>query len=163
MVATLTYSHDLVTALSSRGSGSILTAPSSIDQQHRIITTEAFPEATRRLNEFAMLPPSWDTYDAKPIAATAIHEARQLLAAVARRFANQTDRATPFFLAPLSYGGIQIEWRRPNKEIEVEIGPDGRFGYLRITGEGENRTFEERDYISADQILECVVRLCDGN
>ncbi len=145
MVATLTYSHDLVIAPSP--------PPCSIDQQHQIITTEAFPEGTRRLNEFARLPSGWDTYDATPIAATAIHEARQLLAAVARRCANQTDRATPFFLAPLSYGGIQIEWRRPNKEIEVEIGPDGRFGYLRITGEGENRTFEERDYISADQIL----------
>lgn len=134
-----------------------------IHQQQRIMTTDAFPEATRRLNEFAMLPSGWDTYDAKPIAAIAIHEARQLLAAVARRCANQTDAAIPFFLAPLPYGGIQIEWRRPNKEIEVEIGPDGRFGYLRTTGEGEHRTFEERDNVSADQILECVIRLCDGD
>ncbi len=134
-----------------------------IHQQQRIMTTDAFPEATRRLNEFAMLPSGWDTYDAKPIAATAIHEARELLAAVARRCANQADAAIPFFLAPLPYGGIQIEWRRPNKEIEVEIGPDGRFGYLRTTGEGEHRTFEERDNVSADQILECVIRLCDGD
>ena len=128
-----------------------------------MVTTEAYLEATQRLKDFAMLPSGWDTYDAKPIAATAIHLARQLLSAVARRFANHTSRAEPFFVAPLPYGGVQIEWRRANKEIEVEIAPDGRFGYLLTTGEGENRTFEERENVSADEILESVVRLCNGD
>ncbi len=127
-----------------------------------MVTTEAYQEAAQRLDAFALLPAGWDTYDAKPIAA-AIHEARRLLAAVAQQFADQTERAKPFFVAPLPYGGVQIEWRRPKTEIEVEIGPDGQFGYLLTTGEAENRTFEEKDDVSADAILECVTRLCNGN
>ncbi|MHB8646742.1 MAG: hypothetical protein ACYDAR_13210 [Thermomicrobiales bacterium] len=128
-----------------------------------MVTMEAYLEATQRLDEFAMLHSGWDTYDAKPIAATAIHEARQLLAAVARQFAGQPDSAKPFFVAPLPYGGVQIEWRRANKEIEVEIGPDGRFGYLLTSGEDENRTFEEKDDVSADTVLDLVTRLCNGD
>jgi len=128
-----------------------------------MVTTGVYLEAARRLNEFATLPSGWDTYEAKPIAATAIHEARRFLAAVARRFAGQTDIAKPFFLAPLPYGGIQIEWCHPNKEIEIEVTPDGRFGYLLTTGEGEDRIFEEKDDVSADEVLDLVTRLCNGN
>lgn len=128
-----------------------------------MVTTEMYQRAAQRLNAFALLPSGWDTYDAKPIAATAIHEARKLLAAVARRFVSHPDIAEPFFVAPLPYGGVQIEWRRLGKEMEVEIAPDGRFGYLLTTGEGENRTFEEKDTVSAEEILERVVRLYNGD
>lgn len=126
-----------------------------------MVTTEAYREAAQRLDAFALLSAGWDTYNAKPIASAAIYEARRLLAAVAQQFTDQTESAKPFFVAPLSYGGVQIEWRRPKAGIEVEIGPDGRFGYLLTTGEGENRTFEEKDDVSANAILECVTRLCN--
>lgn len=130
-----------------------------------MVTTETYREAAQRLDAFAMLSAGWDTYDAKPITPTAIQEARRLLAAVGRRLADQTGRAKPFFVAPLPYGGVQIEWRRPNKEIEieVEIADDGRFGYLLTTSMGENRTFEESDNVSADQVLERIVRLYEDD
>jgi len=99
-----------------------------------MVTTEAYREAAQRLDAFALLSARWDTYDAKPIAPAAIHEARRLLAAVAQQFTDQTERAKPFFVAPLPYGGVQIEWRRPKAGIEVEIGPDGQFGYLLTIG-----------------------------
>lgn len=128
-----------------------------------IATAEPFPAAMQRLNEFAALTAGWDTYRAAPIAATAIAEARSFLSALARRFAGQTDIAKPFFLSPLPYGGVQIEWHRPNQEIEIEIDSDGHFGYLLITGQGEHRTFEEGDDLSFDEALDRVVRLCNGN
>ncbi|MGI8857570.1 MAG: hypothetical protein ACR2JW_17690 [Thermomicrobiales bacterium] len=128
-----------------------------------MVTTEVYPEAARRLDEFATLPPGWDTYDAQPIAARALDEARRLLAAVGRRLNGRAMIARPFFVAPLPYGGVQIEWRRAENEIEVEIAPDGRFGYLSTTGEGENRVFVEKDDASTDEVIDRIVRLYDDN
>lgn len=123
-----------------------------------VTTREAFPTAMQRLNEFARLDRGWDTYSAEPIAPAAIDGARKLLAGVAARFAHRSERATPFFVAPLPYGGVQLEWRRPSREIEVEIGPDGTLSYLSTFGQGTSRRFDEHDIASFEEILDLIIR-----
>lgn len=83
------------------------------------------------LDELARLPHDWDSYGAVPPTAAAISSAHGLLAGVAEQCADATDeRILPWATAPLADGGVQFEWRGPGGAIEVEIAPDGRFGYL---------------------------------
>jgi hypothetical protein len=42
----------------------------------------------------------------------------------------------PFTAAPLADGGVQVEWRGPGGTVEVEISPEGAFGYLLLRGAG---------------------------
>lgn len=166
MVAPSRHSHDTVAAISRDCMSPRVVPPESPpiyleDQRHRIIMTDAFPAATQRLNEFARLIPGWDTYDAQPIAAAAIYEARKLLAAIAVRFAHRNGDAAPFFVAPLPYGGVQLEWRHLGRDVEAEIGPDGSFSYLIASGEGMSRLFDERDTASAEEVIDLIVHLYD--
>lgn len=130
--------------------------------RHRIVTATVYPVAMQRLSEFARLTPGWDTYDAQPITMTATSEAQRFLSELAARFAGRTNDAEPFFVAPLPYGGVQMEWRQTGHEIEIEIGPDGHIGYLLTTGQGDNHTFTERDNVQFAEVLDLVTRLCNG-
>lgn len=70
-------------------------------------------------------------------------------------WATAGQNVIPFAIAPLSGGGIQIEWRLRRGAIEVEIGPT-TFGYLLIKGTGTDRTFLEEDGVSEARILELI-------
>lgn len=39
--------------------------------------------------------------------------------------------------APVSGGGIQLEWRRQNRELELEILPNGEIAFLKAPEPGE--------------------------
>jgi len=60
---------------------------------------------------------------------------------------------TPYFVAPLPYGGVQLEWREPGREIEIEIAPDGTLAYLLIEREGVARRFTEQEDVSLDDAV----------
>jgi hypothetical protein len=62
----------------------------------------------------------------------------------------------PYSVVPLSGGGVQVEWRGRDAVIEVEISPEGAFGYLLATGTEPSRQFEERDNVAESQIVELV-------
>ena len=106
-------------------------------------SSAALQRAFERLEELTRLGPNWDSYGAEPISPQAIALARQFLTAVAERFAAWAgDRVHPYVIVPLANGGVQLEWRGPGGDLEVEIGPDGHFAYRLITGQGVARTFE---------------------
>ena len=71
----------------------------------------------------------------------------------------------PYHIAPLVYGGILLEWetRGSGDELTVDIGADGEFGYLLITGTGESRTFDEQDGVPPARVHTIVADFLLGN
>lgn len=117
-------------------------------------TRGAFPAAEARLDALAKLVPGWDTYGAQPIAPCAISVARELLRAVAAH--PRTAHAEPYFVAPLPYGGVQLEWRKGGHAIEVEVAPDGSFAYLLMDGAGCCRTFTDAEAVTTRDLLDAI-------
>lgn len=86
----------------------------------------AFAPAFSRIDQFAQLPPNWDSYDAKPLTKHAVDVSRFILhqlydASLERR----TTALAPYHSAPSPDGGIAIEWRHDGRSIELWIGPSG--------------------------------------
>ncbi len=113
-----------------------------------------------RLAQLAKLDQDWDSYGGVPPSAQAIDKARQVMLAVAKRFADEVgERARPYGVAPLADGCVQLTWRGPVDELEVEIGPRDGIGYLMIKGRGNTETFEEGEGISTSETLDLVGRV----
>ena len=88
--------------------------------------------------------------------------ARRLITTVAEQFgATAAEGVAPFTVAPLVDGGVQIEWRGPRREIEVEIGPAEDLGYLLIRKEAAKREFQEDDNVAWSEILGLITQILD--
>ena len=75
------------------------------------------------------LPPGWDTYGSPPIPDDVILGAVRLL------FHAAAEQSPWPHLAPVSGGGVQLEWAVNGRELEIEIFPDGSVAYLKARGE----------------------------
>ena len=110
--------------------------------------------------EFAELEPNWDSYGAQPISLLAVKKAVQLLSQLAAIWpAAVAVSLRPYDVAPLSNGGVQLEWRSSKGSLEVEINPGAGYGYLLSLGQGAERRFEEADHASLTDILHLFPRL----
>jgi len=110
-----------------------------------------------RVDQLSTLPQNWDSYGSQPSAIPAVLAAKQLIwKVIASRYSHALDEAIPFSAVPLSGGGIQIEWRGSNGEIEVEIDPANSFSYLLTTHHGGNDETEERDNLSEEDITRLI-------
>jgi len=127
-------------------------------EQEQATDAGVFVQPTlQRLTQLAGLPGGWDSYGAAPPSPQAIFVARELLVAVASRFGRTVgDRVRPYALAPIADGGVQIEWRGPRAEIEVEIDPIGQLGYLLIDKQGTDRAFAEHDNPTRPELIDAV-------
>lgn len=108
-------------------------------------------EALKRLETISILQKDWDSYGGEAPAAAAISTAQKFIGDL-----NRMQKPAPFFVAPISDGGIQMEWLGLGGALEVEIAPiGGSFNYLRIVGKGTaDRKSEERHGVSVYHILE---------
>ncbi len=75
-------------------------------------------EALRKLADFEKLHPNWDSYGSPRISDGVIDMAVELV-----RNANFDNVPAPRII-PISGGGIQFEWGKGAREIELEIHPD---------------------------------------
>lgn len=81
-------------------------------------------EAKDRLLELSKLSRNWDSYDSCPVFATALLIADRIL-----------DTLQPIrevdFIAPISGGGLQLEyrWQVSNFYVEIEVFPQGEISY----------------------------------
>lgn len=121
-------------------------------------------EDLQRILAFAALECDWDSYGAEPISHDAIEGAQLLLSAVASQAEYKLGRGVkPYAVAPLADGGVQIEWRGAEYAIEVEISPDGRYGYLVVTGEpAEPTVMEEAENLSLIAVIPKIVHVIGG-
>lgn len=82
------------------------------------------------------LTPNWDSYGSEPMNQRAIDVALNLVHDVGFR-----NIPAPRVI-PVSGGGIQLEWVKENRELEVEIHPDGTIAYL-VVHNGEPTSEDE--------------------
>lgn len=82
--------------------------------------------ALAALDRVADLPKGWDTYGSPPVPDAAVHQARALLILV--RMARCPD---PTVSPVPGGGGVQLEWNRGDRGVEVYIDATGGVSYLR--------------------------------
>lgn len=75
------------------------------------------------------LPSNWDSYGSPSLSRKVAEASINLLKSI-----EFDDLATPYVI-PVSGGGIQFEWSVGQRELEIEILPDGSIEYLKIEGE----------------------------
>ena len=76
------------------------------------------------------LPPNWDGYGAEPTDPAVIEVAKEFVRLLAALRPN--DPVPDVFVSPGRAGGVLIEWADDRAEHEVEIEPDGTWGFLHI-------------------------------
>jgi hypothetical protein len=90
------------------------------------------------------LPENWDSYGGHPPKRQAADTAIRIIASIA-----QADPPRPR-VVPLGTGGIQLEWKKGQRELEVECSPDGSVEALKVEGDEEGELYLART--SADVI-----------
>lgn len=115
--------------------------------------------ARERLAQISRLEADWDSYGSEPPSTTAVSRAITLLESVEESLAGLLgEQIRPYAIAPVADGGVQLEWRGGDRALEVEVGPDGDFGYLSIVEDGDARSFQEEDHVSTSQIVELIAK-----
>ena len=88
------------------------------------------------------LRPNWDGYGADPTDPAVIEVAKEFVRLLAAL--RPGDPFKDIFVAPGRAGGVQVEWSDARAEHELEIEPDGTWGFLHIdkaTGQMSERRF----------------------
>ena len=94
-------------------------------------------DALQSVTKLVSLQNNWDGYRSPPIDPLAVCKSIALLDAI-----KNYEMPAPE-VCPVSGGGIGIAWRLHNRELEIEILPDGSAEYLTVEGEeGQKRTVE---------------------
>ena len=107
-----------------------------------------------RLAKIERRAPNWNSYGARSPHPVAVAAARELISAAYQTLAAVAgSRAVPYTVAPLVNGGMQVEWRGPGGELEVEISPERALGYLLVRGSGEAEETSEGDGVSWEDLL----------
>jgi hypothetical protein len=109
------------------------------------------------LERIARLGADWDSYGSAPPSSEAVKAARRVIGTVYQEaLLSARNPALPYSVAPLSGGGVQLEWRGENKAIEIQVSADGGLGYLLVKGAEPSCAYEEADGIPESRILELV-------
>ena len=104
-----------------------------------------------RLDELSALQEDWDSYGGCPPTARAIGAASRLIVEAAAHVGH-----VPSAVMPFPNGGLQVIWERGQDELQVDVGPDGGFGYLTVhLGDGEP-AMAEADGVSLTDVLALV-------
>jgi hypothetical protein len=90
--------------------------------------SSGFVARVRRVQELAGLPAGWDSYGSNRIQPAAVDGAVRVL-----RAADSDLLPTPH-IAPVSDGGIQIEWSVGERSAEIEVRPSGAVEFLLALG-----------------------------
>lgn len=111
-------------------------------------------KSLEKLEEFKTLKPNWDSYGAKSINFDLISKTRDLLNSI-----NMVDVPEPF-LAPVSDGGVNIEWDTPNRYLSVKVRSEGVrfFGVKRDEDEKK-----EKGLVDLHEGLDPVLQLFNLN
>lgn len=112
--------------------------PDFFDTQWSSVTPLSFYKANpwlhsaqQKISELAQLPENWDSYGSRPVQQPAIEQAADLVARISKLALPDPQ------IFPVAGGGIQLELQQGQRELELEILPDGSIEYLLITEGGE--------------------------
>lgn len=80
-----------------------------------------FVQAFQRIGRFARFPENWDSYGAKGISKDCIIRGVVILKELVKLRSTTRFEIPDPFIAPLSSGGVQIEWEKGERYLEVSI------------------------------------------
>ena len=92
-------------------------------------------EPIKKILGALLLPGNWDSYGGRTPGREAAVVAINIIASIVRE-----DPPRPR-VVPLGTGGIQLEWRNGQRELEVECSPDGSIEALKIEGDAEGESY----------------------
>ncbi|MCX5781463.1 MAG: hypothetical protein NT145_01985 [Elusimicrobia bacterium] len=120
-------------------------------------TVEAMKPITGRLKKIALLQKGWDSYNAEPISWETVIRAIDFFTKTLFCLQNLGKKAIPIpFIAPVSSGGIQVEWFTLYKELDFELPEDEKLPieYLKVDKiSGEQ---EESQVTNIDDLIEII-------
>lgn len=121
-------------------------------------TSAGFEEVFERIGHFVKLEANWDHYGAKSIDENCVDQAFSILNQLLEwRERAESEMPVPF-VAPLPTGGIQFEWDKGKRFLEISIAPETRAVYFfamdkiddgEISIEGSIRSEEELQQLLA--------------
>jgi hypothetical protein len=88
-------------------------------------------EPIKKILGALLLPENWDSYGGHTPKREAAETAIQIIASIAHQ-----DPPRPRVI-PLGTGGIQLEWKKGTRELEVECSHDGSVEALKVEGDKE--------------------------
>ncbi|MEE9404822.1 MAG: hypothetical protein V3V20_08010 [Algisphaera sp.] len=125
-------------------------------QQKLVLNQPMMWEVVNKLKSFAELVHGWDGDQAPAICPNVIAAVRDLIV-------NYADLiASPFFVVLTLEGGVQLEWRRGSRELELELINPFQIEYLftdEDKGVSEENTFALND---ESLIRELITRVNGG-
>lgn len=92
-------------------------------------------EPIKKILGTLLLAENWDSYGGRTPRREAAVTAIEIIASI-----TQEDPPRPR-VVPLGTGGIQLEWKNGQRELEVECGPDGSAEALKIEGDAEGEPY----------------------
>lgn len=75
----------------------------------------------QKIGKFSRLKENWDSYGAKPIDKECIDKSLKIIEELIKLKSTESFDIPNPFIAPLSSGGIQIEWERDERYLEINI------------------------------------------
>ena len=85
-------------------------------------------DVVKGILQFQSLRDNWDSYGSRPPSFDVILAASRLILNI-----TLDDPPKPR-IVPVPGGGIQFEWEKGRRELEIEVRPDGSIEYLKIEG-----------------------------
>lgn len=87
--------------------------------------------AQKKLEELSKLPENWNSYGSRSIQKDAIEITANLLSDLVKLKMPEPQ------IFPVSGGGLQLEWKNADRELEIEIRSDKRIEFLIVNEEGK--------------------------
>jgi len=112
--------------------------------------------AAKKILQLQSLPANWDSYGSHPPSFNVILSAVSIILKVA------LDDPPKPRIVPVPGGGIQFEWRKGRRELEIEARPDGSIEYLKIEDGNPIGDGEEMKSASTDSVGSLVSWLIAG-
>lgn len=108
----------------------------------------------RQIAALKQLRTGWNGYQAQPITGIAIDVACHLIRLIAKQhWFTAQEKTFPNVIVPVPNGGVQFEWRRATRELEVGIDPDGTLSYLSIENVAGKEIEKEAERAELAEIL----------
>jgi hypothetical protein len=106
-----------------------------------------------RLDELSSLEDDWDSYGGRPPTARAMGAASHLIVEATTHVGK-----VPSDVMPFPNGGLQVIWELSEREIQVDVGPDGSLGYLTVDRGGGRPEMTESSCASLSDVLALVAQ-----
>ena len=91
------------------------------EQQPQYDINEQYEQVFRTIGQLVNLPENWDSYGGKPINEHCINSTLKILQYLLEfRDINGIEIPAPF-VAPLSSGGLQIEWEEGDRYLQIDL------------------------------------------